>query len=309
MTNGYEILAANLSRTTDLAPGFLDDYPRLRRALPALIGGTGGALAASAHPILGALFGTALARSAVDLASGEATLRGAGSQVGRHAIAVVGSLAMPAAPIVGYVLGAVAGNAVLAKDDLAREEVEVFGAEPAPSLDDVRAGRAKIRPGMRGPSVAKVQQLLGGIAIDGVYGPKTLDAVRQFQTSVGLRFEGGTIGANTLKELEASLLQDRGNRIPKVGEPPLRQQGRAEAPPAVSSGPSSSAAPTPTPAVVTTTAIPSGSATTRITDFLSAPAWPNAPVKRWHLAAGGLASVAGAVALLVGGRAATGTLP
>jgi hypothetical protein len=46
-----------------------------------------------------------------------------------------------------------------------------------------------LHPGDRGPSVAELQRRLG-VADDGIYGPDTLDAVRQYQLSRGLKADG-----------------------------------------------------------------------------------------------------------------------
>ena len=50
--------------------------------------------------------------------------------------------------------------------------------------------RPTIRRGARGGHVENLQRLLGGLAVDGVFGPKTEQAVRVFQQSKGLKVDG-----------------------------------------------------------------------------------------------------------------------
>ncbi len=198
--NGYHILA-----TRDiLGPAPREPiYPRLRRALPALAGGAAGIALGSAHPVLGALLGAAVIKNAVDVASGETTSSEAARTLGKHVIATGCSLAAPIAPMVGYGAGVLLGNAV-------------FGTtwEPAPSLDDVRSGKAYISKGQKGSSVEYIQKFLG-IPVDGEFGPVTEAAVKKFQSDQGQTVYG-YVGANTLIDLEKSLTQDRGNVIPLV---------------------------------------------------------------------------------------------
>lgn len=71
----------------------------------------------------------------------------------------------------------------------------------APSLADVQAGRAELRPGMQGPAVAELQRRLG-VPDDGKYGPQTLEAVERFQQARSLQPQNpGAVGRTTLSQL------------------------------------------------------------------------------------------------------------
>ncbi len=76
----------------------------------------------------------------------------------------------------------------------------IGASDPAPSLDDVRAGRATIKRGMAGASVEYVQALTSVIA-DGVFGPGTEDAVKKFQAANGLTADG-IVGTQTMMALD-----------------------------------------------------------------------------------------------------------
>jgi peptidoglycan hydrolase-like protein with peptidoglycan-binding domain len=52
------------------------------------------------------------------------------------------------------------------------------------------AVRPTIRQGARGVQVQALQRNLGGLAVDGVFGPKTTEAVRRFQRANGLKVDG-----------------------------------------------------------------------------------------------------------------------
>lgn len=62
--------------------------------------------------------------------------------------------------------------------------------------------RPTIRQGDRGDAVKELQSLLDGLAQDGVFGPRTAEAVRLFQRESGLR-EDGVVGVNTWNALLA----------------------------------------------------------------------------------------------------------
>lgn len=65
-----------------------------------------------------------------------------------------------------------------------------LGADTAaPSLDDVRQGRAVLREGMRGPAVEYVQKKIGASA-NGVFDAGTTAAVKKFQASIELPGSG-----------------------------------------------------------------------------------------------------------------------
>ncbi|MBB3035273.1 N-acetylmuramidase domain-containing protein [Alteriqipengyuania lutimaris] len=65
--------------------------------------------------------------------------------------------------------------------------------------DEARRSRAPVRLADRGEDVAFLQQLLG-IVDDGDFGPKTLEAVKTFQTSKGLSADG-IVGRKTWEKL------------------------------------------------------------------------------------------------------------
>lgn len=67
-------------------------------------------------------------------------------------------------------------------------------AAPAPYV------RLKLRLGSRGDSVKEIQRKLGGLGVDGVFGPKTLAKVKAFQKSKGLAVDG-VVGSDTWSAL------------------------------------------------------------------------------------------------------------
>ncbi len=74
----------------------------------------------------------------------------------------------------------------------------------APSLDDVRAGTAKLETGQQGNAVAHVQLLLG-VFDDGRFGRHTSETVVAFQQSQSVSAgEEGKVGSATLAALEAA---------------------------------------------------------------------------------------------------------
>ena len=75
--------------------------------------GAVGAILWRRHPVLGFLGASALASNAHALATNNRTLTDAGKRLGKHIVAVAGSLALPSHPAVGYVAGAVAGDLLL----------------------------------------------------------------------------------------------------------------------------------------------------------------------------------------------------
>ncbi len=75
-----------------------------------------GAFLSKKHPVLGFLGASALASNIHAVAAGDRTWRNAGRRIGKHVMAVAGSLAMPKHPAVGYVAGAVAGDLLIDGD-------------------------------------------------------------------------------------------------------------------------------------------------------------------------------------------------
>lgn len=76
----------------------------------------------------------------------------------------------------------------------------IGASSPAPSLDDVRAGRGSIKRGMSGAAVQYVQALTSVVA-NGLFGAGTEDAVKKFQAANGLTADG-VVGAQTLAALD-----------------------------------------------------------------------------------------------------------
>ena len=83
-------------------------------------------------------------------------------------------------------------------------ERQPAGFVPAPSLEDIRDGRAALEIGQGGAAVRHVQLLLG-VSADGKFGPKTQAAVVAFQRAHGIdiSLDGeGKVGHATLAALE-----------------------------------------------------------------------------------------------------------
>lgn len=93
-----------------------------------------GAFLSRKHPVLGFLGASALASNIHAVAAGERTWRNAGHRIGKHVMAVAGSLAMPKHPAVGYVAGAVAGDLLIDGDGsgIVEEWAHYAGVRDAP---------------------------------------------------------------------------------------------------------------------------------------------------------------------------------
>lgn len=79
----------------------------------ALVAGAIGAAICRKHPVLAFLSASALASNAHALATKNRTLTEAGKRMGKHVVAVAGSLALQSHPAVGYIAGAVAADLLL----------------------------------------------------------------------------------------------------------------------------------------------------------------------------------------------------
>lgn len=64
------------------------------------------------------------------------------------------------------------------------------GHDPAGSRPAASASSGLLTKGSRGPAVSAVQRKLGGIAVDGIFGPQTRAAVMRFQRGAGLLVDG-----------------------------------------------------------------------------------------------------------------------
>jgi hypothetical protein len=71
---------------------------------------------------------------------------------------------------------------------------------PGPSAPAAPASRPTLRIGSRGPAVRELQQRIGGLTADGIFGPKTGTAVRAFQRREGLKVDG-IVGPATWRRL------------------------------------------------------------------------------------------------------------
>ncbi|HET7502029.1 MAG TPA: 3D domain-containing protein [Kofleriaceae bacterium] len=74
------------------------------------------------------------------------------------------------------------------------------GFSPAPSLADARSGKGVIKRGMEGPSVKFVQEKVHAAA-DGLFGPHTEAAVKEFQREHGLSADG-EVGPHTMAAID-----------------------------------------------------------------------------------------------------------
>jgi peptidoglycan hydrolase-like protein with peptidoglycan-binding domain len=74
------------------------------------------------------------------------------------------------------------------------------GYRPAPSLSAARSGTALIRRGMKGSSVRFVQEHVHA-DVDGMFGPQTQGAVKQFQHAHHLEVDG-VVGPHTMAAMD-----------------------------------------------------------------------------------------------------------
>jgi peptidoglycan hydrolase-like protein with peptidoglycan-binding domain len=66
---------------------------------------------------------------------------------------------------------------------------------PAPSLEDVQAQKEALKLGHEGAAVSRVQELLGGVEVDGKFGEDTRQAVMAFQRAHTIKPSAGLEGA------------------------------------------------------------------------------------------------------------------
>jgi len=74
----------------------------------------------------------------------------------------------------------------------------------APTLTAVAAGNGIIKKGMRGDSVAAIQRMLGVSPINGIFDNKTLEAVKTYQNTNGLKVDG-IVGPKTASKMVKGL--------------------------------------------------------------------------------------------------------
>ncbi|HHW26539.1 MAG TPA: polysaccharide deacetylase family protein [Firmicutes bacterium] len=84
-------------------------------------------------------------------------------------------------------------------------------AQEASAVSVLQEYKGYLRQGDRGDAVRALQEVLSALGyyphyIDGVFGPKTKEAVLEFQDSVGLRTDG-IVGPATISELDAEYLK------------------------------------------------------------------------------------------------------
>lgn len=75
-----------------------------------------------------------------------------------------------------------------------------YGADGIWGAETATAAKALVASGSRGERVKLIQRLLGGLTTDGIYGAKTLAAVKGFQAKNGLTVDG-IVGIQTWKAL------------------------------------------------------------------------------------------------------------
>lgn len=93
-------------------------------------------------------------------------------------------------------------------------DAQTFSTHPgfadAPSLDDVKAGKASLKRGMAGQAVADMQRRLNAaglkppLIVDGKMGPFTETALKKYQEAIG-EAPNGVFAANALEKLDADV--------------------------------------------------------------------------------------------------------
>jgi peptidoglycan hydrolase-like protein with peptidoglycan-binding domain len=79
--------------------------------------------------------------------------------------------------------------------------------DAAPDMEKVAAGKATLRPGMKGPAVEQLHRQLNGAGVSApkgdTYTAATADAVKKFQSSRGLK-ASGVVDGHTMESFESS---------------------------------------------------------------------------------------------------------
>ncbi len=114
--------------------------------------------------------------------------------------------------------------------------LDCLGADP--TIDDVATGKAALKRGSKGSAVSYVQERLGftGGDIDGDFGAKTEQRVKEFQAAKGLTPPDGIVGKDTMAAIDAMVMS--GQRFapasPSVAVPPVAVSPVATPTPAAS---------------------------------------------------------------------------
>jgi peptidoglycan hydrolase-like protein with peptidoglycan-binding domain len=147
-------------------------------------------------------------------------------------------------------LGALAAFTVGPTASLASGQSTVTPGAPNPEPATTTEHVIVLSSGSEGRQVQLLQQALGGIAVDGVFGPQTEEAVRSFQSSRGLAVDG-VVGAQTGAALRAGSTAFAANVETVV---PGEASSQAQARPAVNIATEPAASSSATPAPETTAA-------------------------------------------------------
>jgi peptidoglycan hydrolase-like protein with peptidoglycan-binding domain len=149
-------------------------------------------------------------------------------------------------------LGALAAFTVGPTASLASGQATVNPGAPNPEPATTTEHVIVLSSGSEGRQVQLLQQALGGIKVDGVFGPETEEAVRSFQSSRGLSVDG-VVGALTGAALRAGTTALAAN-VESVLPGEASSQGSAGPHPAVNIAPEPEASSSGTPAPETTSA-------------------------------------------------------
>ncbi len=122
-----------------------------------------------------------------------------------------------------------AGSRQLARSMGSRQQSNLQSAyTPAPSMQDVQAGRASLARGVSGDSVRQLQQQLNAsganLAVDGKFGPKTQTALRSFQRGQGVEAHGRA-NAQTFNQLDRAAQQPASSGTTGASQPQPQTNG------------------------------------------------------------------------------------
>ncbi len=123
----------------------------------------------------------------------------------KHVSYTVGLSTAVAVPLGGFTAAPAAAHLV------APRAVSPAAAPAAPVAVTAASSNPTLRQGARGPAVVDLQQRLGGLPADGVFGPLTRGAVVSFQSGRGLVADG-IVGPVTWGALNGSAVVVRASR-------------------------------------------------------------------------------------------------